>query len=300
MEKLSELASQVEGKLLFEEPMAAHTTWRVGGPADALLLAAGAQDVATALAFAKARKVPVLVVGNGSNLLVRDGGIQGLVIKIGEAMSRWSMVNNVLWAEAGAILAKMARETAKRGLAGLTWAAGIPASLGGAAVMNAGAFGHSFYEHLKAVEIVNEGGLVETVDAAALQHGYRSTSLQVRDVVVTAVSLQLQPGDVDTLTEEVETILRRRREKQPLDYPSAGSVFKNPAGDHAGRLVEAAGLRGLRRGQVQVSPKHGNFIVNLGGGSARDILLLMADVQQKVKATFGYELEPEVCIIGEA
>lgn len=297
---LQALRSQVKGTLLFDELMAPHTTWRVGGPADALLLAAGRDDIAAAKAFAKAEQIPIFIVGNGSNLLVRDGGIRGLVVKIGEAMSDWVLEGTTLKAEAGCVLAKMARETAKRGIAGLEWAAGIPASFGGAAIMNAGAFGHSFYEVLSAVEIVAEDGQIATVPVAELEHSYRHTSLQARDIVVTGVELSLWEGASDALVASVEETLRKRREKQPLELPSAGSVFKNPPDSHAGYLVEQAGLRGYTIGGAQVSPKHGNFIVNLGDSTAQDILQLMGEVQQKVKAEFGYDLEPEVCIIGQS
>ena len=292
------LKEQCGGVLIEHAPMSEYTTWRIGGPADALLLASDGHDVARGLAFAKAQSLPVLVIGNGSNLLVRDGGIRGLVIKIGEAMQDWSCDGTTVRAQAGCILAKLARATARRGLAGLEWAAGIPASLGGAAVMNAGAFGHFFYEVLQAVEIVDENGELQTLGSEALTYGYRSTALMERGVFVTAVTLALQAGDAASLSDQVEETLRQRREKQPLDLPSAGSVFKNPPDDHAGRLVEAAGLRGLREGQVQVSPKHGNFIVNLGGGTARDVLTLMERVKGEVRAQFGVELCPEVRIIG--
>lgn len=289
----------VKGEVLFEEPMSKHTTWRIGGPADCLFLPRDGQDICSALTYARERDIPYMVLGNGSNMLVLDGGIRGLVICIGDKMADYSIADQRLTAQAGCILAKMARETAKLGYQGLEWAAGIPASLGGAAVMNAGAYGHFFYEPLEAVEIIDKNGCLKQLAVDELEYGYRNTSLMREGAVVTKVILALKKGDARELTAQVESTLQTRRKNQPLDLPSAGSVFKNPPGDHAGRLVEAAGLRGLSHGGAQVSEKHGNFIVNLGQAKATDVLSLIDEVRNIVKEKFDVILEPEVRLIGE-
>lgn len=293
------LERRLRGKVLLDAPMANYTTWRIGGPADCLVLPADAADISACLAFGKEQGIPVLVIGNGSNLLVLDGGIRGIVVRIGEGMSNFRVEGNRITAQPGLILAKLAREASKRGLTGLSWAAGIPASLGGAALMNAGAFGHSFYEIVERVTVFDQDLHLHTIARENLTYGYRRTSLQENGYVVVEIVLGLRPGDPKVLMEEVEAKLACRREKQPLEYPSCGSVFKNPPGDHAGRLVEACGLRGYGQGGAAVSQKHGNFIVNLNKATAADVLAVMAHVRATVKDRFGLELEPEVKIIGE-
>lgn len=294
------LEEKVKGTLIYDAPMSQYTTWRIGGNADCLFLPKDGEDIVAALSFAREENLPYMVMGNGSNMLVLDGGIRGLVIKIGDAMSSYFLRDDmVLEAQSGSILAKMARETARMGWKGLEWAAGIPASLGGAAVMNAGAYGHVFYEILQAVEIIDKEGSLSVVSVADLEYGYRNTSLMQSNAVVTKVFLQMEQGVAENLTASVEATLKSRRDKQPLELPSAGSVFKNPPGDHAGRLVEAAGLRGLTQGGAQVSEKHGNFIVNINHATAMDVLALIEKVQHIVEEKFGIMLEPEVRLVGE-
>ena len=292
------LKDRIRGELILNAPMKKYTTWKIGGPADCLLLPKDAADIAEALRFAKDEGIPCRVIGNGSNLLVLDGGIEGMVIRIGENMSSYTVDGTLLTAQSGCILARMARETAKQGFAGIEWAAGIPASMGGAAYMNAGAYGHCFYETLEAVEALEQNGDIRRISAEELSSGYRHTSLMESGAVVTKVMVRLRYGDKEALMASVEETLRSRREKQPLDLPSAGSVFKNPEGSHAGYLVELSGLRGKRIGNAQVSEKHGNFIVNLGDCTAKDVLALIEEVKAEVKKQQGYDLETEVLMIG--
>ena len=292
------LKERIRGELILNAPMKKYTTWKIGGPADCLLLPKDAADIAEALRFAKEEGIPCRVIGNGSNLLVLDGGIEGMVIRIGENMSSYTIDGTLLTAQSGCILARMARETAKQGFAGIEWAAGIPASMGGAAYMNAGAYGHCFYETLEAVEAVEQNGVIRRISAEELSSGYRHTSLMESGAVVTKVMVRLRHGDKEALMASVEETLRSRREKQPLDLPSAGSVFKNPEDSHAGYLVELSGLRGKRIGNAQVSEKHGNFIVNLGDCTAKDVLALIEEVRAEVKKQQGYDLETEVLMIG--
>lgn len=294
----SALAAKVKGEVLCGAPMRKYTTWHIGGPADCLVLPRDAEDIAAVIAFARERGIPYRVIGNGSNLLVLDGGIEGIVIRIGEGMSSYTVDGTLVTAQSGCTLTRMVRETAKLGLAGIEWAAGIPASLGGAAYMNAGAYGHFFYETLEAVEIIDRDCRIRIVEKADLVYGYRHTSLMEDNAIVTKVMIRAKRGDSRALLASVEATLKLRRQNQPLELPSAGSVFKNPDGDHAGRLVEVSGLCGLRVGNACVSEKHGNFIVNLGDCTAADVLALMEKVRAEVKRQHGIDLEPEVLKIG--
>lgn len=294
----SRLKEKVKGTVIPDAPMKKYTTWKIGGNADCLLLAADAEDIVAALAFCRSYGIPCRVIGNGSNLLVLDGGVEGLVIRIGEGMNSYIADGTLVTAGSGCVLARLARETAKLGLAGLEWAVGIPASIGGAAYMNAGAYGHCFYETLESVEAIDREGNIRNISAEELTYSYRHTRLMEEGYIVTRAMIRLQKGDAAALTAAADETMRLRREKQPLEYPSAGSVFKNPEGSHAGYLVEQCGLRGKRVGNAQVSEKHGNFILNLGDCTAKDVLTLIKEVQAIVKEKTGYELETEVLIIG--
>lgn len=293
-----ELQAQIKGDVLLNAPMKKYTTYKIGGPADCLVLPKDTEDVSAVVRFARKEGVPYMVMGNGSNLLVSDDGIEGIVLRIGDSMNEWHMEGNLLVAQTGCILSRMARETAKLGFKGIEWAAGIPAGLGGAAYMNAGAYGHFFYEALEAVEIVDEDGTVKVLLKEELDFSYRHTSLMDRKAIVTRVMVRLVEDDAEKLVNAVEATMKLRREKQPLEWPSAGSVFKNPEGSHAGYLVELCGLRGKSCGGAQVSEKHGNFIVNKGGATAKDVLCLIDEVRSVVEREKGYRLETEILTIG--
>lgn len=293
-----ELQVQIKGEVLLNAPMKKYTTYKIGGPADCLVLPKDAGDIAAVVRFARREGIPYMVMGNGSNLLVSDDGIEGIVLRIGESMNEWHMEGNLLVAQTGCILSRMARETAKLGFKGIEWAAGIPAGLGGAAYMNAGAYGHFFYEALEAVEIVDEDGTVKVLPKEELDFSYRHTSLMDRKAIVTRVMVRLVEDNAEKLVNAVEATMRLRREKQPLEWPSAGSVFKNPEGNHAGYLVELCGLRGRSCGGAQVSEKHGNFIVNKGGATAKDVLRLIDEVRSVVEREKGYRLETEILTVG--
>lgn len=294
----SQLKDNVKGTVILDAPMKKYTTWKIGGNADCLVLPADAADVVATQAFCREHQVPCQVIGNGSNLLVLDGGVEGVVIRIGEGMNGYTVDGTLVTAGSGCVLARLARETAKLGLAGLEWAVGIPASIGGAAYMNAGAYGHCFYETLEAVEAVDGNGNICKLSVEELTYSYRHTRLMEEGYIVTKAMIRLKEGDAASLTAAADETMHLRREKQPLEYPSAGSVFKNPEGSHAGYLVEQCGLRGKRVGNAQVSEKHGNFIVNLGDCTAKDVLTLIEEVRDTVKKEKGYDLETEVLIIG--
>ena len=295
----SQLKDNVKGTVILDAPMKKYTTWKIGGNADCLVLPADAADVVAAQAFCREHQVPCQVIGNGSNLLVLDGGVEGVVIRIGEGMNGYTVDGTLVTAGSGCVLARLARETAKLGLAGLEWAVGIPASIGGAAYMNAGAYGHCFYETLEAVEAVDGNGNICKLSVEELTYSYRHTRLMEEGYIVTKAMIRLKEGDAASLTAAADETMHLRREKQPLEYPSAGSVFKRPLGHFAAKLIDDAGLKGARVGDAQVSEKHAGFIINRGAAAAADVLELIRRIQNIVFGMFGVRLETEVRILGE-
>lgn len=285
-------------QVLQNEPMSRHTTFRVGGPADVMFFPDSSEQVASALALAKEENIPSIVIGNGSNLLVRDGGIRGLVIVLGEGMAAIARNGHVITAWAGASLARVASYAQAGGLSGLEFASGIPGTLGGGCAMNAGAYGGQISDVLLDAEVLLDGRN-QTLTCEQMQMGYRTSLPLSRGGVVCSARFQLTPDDPNVISERMRELNARRREKQPLNLPSAGSTFKRPEGHFAGALIEQAGLKGCSVGGAQVSSKHAGFIVNTGGATAADILELMGLVQQKVLDRFGIMLEPEVRVIGE-
>ena len=285
-------------QILTDEPMSRHTTFRVGGPADALFLPEGEAQLIAALDAALEAEVPAHVIGNGSNLIVRDGGIRGLVIAIGEGMSDIRRNGESVEAQAGASLARVAAFAQGEGLTGLEFASGIPGSLGGGCAMNAGAYGGQLSDALIDARVLLDGRIV-TLDRDGMQMGYR-TSLPLRTGgIVLSARFALRPDDPAAILERMKELNARRRDKQPLNLPSAGSTFKRPEGHFAGALIEQAGLKGRVVGGAQVSEKHAGFIVNTGGATAADVLALIALVQDEVQARSGIRLETEVRVLGE-
>ena len=295
LERLHTLAT--DEQILVNEPMAKHTTMRVGGPADVLFLPDSIEEVAKALAWAGELGVPALLMGNGSNLIVRDGGVRGLVISLGERFSRIRVQGEELTAQAGASLKRVAAAAQEAGLSGLEFAAGIPGTLGGGVAMNAGAYGGQVSDVLVDAQVLLDGEAV-TLTRAEMEMGYRSTVPLKRGLPVLSARFRLTRDDPEAIAERARRFNALRREKQPLSFPSAGSVFKRPAGQFAGALIEAAGLKGLAVGGAQVSEKHAGFIINLGGATATDVLKLIAEVQRRVQAHAGVWLETEVRIVG--
>jgi UDP-N-acetylmuramate dehydrogenase len=271
----------------------------VGGPAARWYLPADLDDLAAFLA-ALPEEEPLFWIGLGSNLLVRDGGLPGTVIALAGALGGIGHPEpGVIRAEAGVPCAKVARAAGRRGLTGAEFFAGIPGTVGGALAMNAGAFGGETWPLVAAVETVDRRGRLRTRGPEDYRVGYRSVAGPPGEWFV-AGSFRLAPGSGEAAAERVRALLRRRAETQPTGVPSGGSVFRNPPGDHAARLIEACGLKGLRRGGAEVSPKHANFIVNTGGATAADIEALMAEVQEAVARVHGVHLRPEVQVVGVA
>jgi len=286
-------------RLLRDEPMRDHTTFRVGGPADLFIAPNCPAQVAAAVRACRELDVPLLVLGNGSNLLVRDGGIRGAVLYMGPDIARCETKENLLVAQAGLPLPAASRAALQSGLDGLVFAEGIPGSIGGGACMNAGAYGGEMGQIVRCVDIVDERGMARTLTAAELGYGYRHSALLGRGWVVTRVVCALAPGDPAEMAERMRALAERRRAKQPLRQPSAGSTFKRPPGRFAAQLIDEAGLKGESAGGARVSPLHAGFIVNTGGATAADLLTLIQRVQEKVYAHSGVMLEPEVRIVGE-
>ena len=280
-----------------EEPMSKHTTFRIGGAAE-VFAAPDARELPQLLAMAKGADVPVAVIGNGSNLLVGDRGIAGLVIEIGERMSEVRIEGTILVAGAGALLSKAAQTAAAAGLGGLEFAAGIPGSVGGAVVMNAGAYGGEMKDVLQSVKVLTEEGELLILTTEELELGYRHSCVPERKYIVVEATMELSAKPEEEIRACMAELRAQRAEKQPLEYPSAGSTFKRPEGYFAGKLIMDAGLRGYTVGGAQVSEKHCGFVINKGGATAADVRQLMQDVHDRVKEQFDVELEPEVKMIG--
>ena len=293
-----------DGRIRRDEPMAMHTTFRVGGPAAYFAEPGGEDALARVIRLCREEEVPFYILGNGSNLLISDEGYHGVMIRIGEGFSRLERLEDGagckarVRAGAGLLLSRMAAWAAKEGLTGLEFAAGIPGTLGGAVVMNAGAYGGEMKDVIRSVRALDKDGQIRDFRAEELQMGYRFSSIQERGDLVLGAVLDLNPGDRDEIQDRMEELARRRREKQPLEYPSAGSTFKRPAGYFAGKLIEEAGLRGYRDGNAQVSEKHCGFVINRGGATAEEIRRLCRHVQKKVAECAGVHLETEIRMIG--
>ena len=296
---LTELENIMAGSGIFmEEPMKKHTTFRVGGPAD-VLVQPDETALAAILALCRQYHVPYSFIGNGSNLLVGDKGIRGVVIEMTEPMGDIEVQGTRITAQAGAMLSKIANTAASNGLGGMEFAAGIPGSVGGAVVMNAGAYGGEMKDIIERVYVLDENGAQLELDRDALDLGYRHSCIPDKKYIVTKVVLELVPRDEAEIRSKMKELNEKRAEKQPLQYPSAGSTFKRPEGYFAGKLIMDAGLRGYQVGGAQVSEKHCGFVINKGDATAADICQLMRDVSDKVQAQFGVVLEPEVKMIGE-
>lgn len=296
---LTELENIMAGSGIFmEEPMKKHTTFRVGGPAD-VLVQPDETTLAAVLGLCRQHHVSYSFIGNGSNLLVGDKGIRGVVIEMTEPMGNIEVHGTRITAQAGAMLSKIANTAASNGLGGMEFAAGIPGSVGGAVVMNAGAYGGEMKDIIERVYVLDENGAQLELDRDALDLGYRHSCIPDKKYIVTKVVLELVPRNEAEIRSEMKELNEKRAEKQPLQYPSAGSTFKRPEGYFAGKLIMDAGLRGYQVGGAQVSEKHCGFVINKGDATAADICQLMQDVSDKVQAQFGVVLEPEVKMIGE-
>lgn len=282
-----------------QEPMSRHTTFRIGGPADFYLCPHSTNEVQEIVEICKEEKLPYFVLGNGSNLLVSDKGYRGVVIQLWKNFSDITVKDCCIQAKAGALLSKVAAEALEAGLTGMEFASGIPGTIGGAAFMNAGAYGGEMKDIIKSVKVLDTQGEVRVLPKEELKMGYRTSIVKEKGYTVLSVELELTRGNQEEIRNTMEDLKERRTSKQPLEMPSAGSTFKRPEGYFAGKLIMDSGLRGFSVGGAQVSEKHCGFVVNKGGATAMDVLNLIREVQRRVKKQFGVDLETEVRFLGE-
>ena len=288
-----------EDNIHMEEPMASHTTFRVGGPADCFIEIENATQLHKIQKYLGLVEYPFVVIGNGSNLLVSDKGYRGVILQIGKKMSRITVAGNVIRAQAGALMSQVAAAAWQHGLTGLEFASGIPGTVGGGVVMNAGAYGGELAQVVEEVCVMDRNGEILILDNNTMEFGYRKSTIRKKPFIVTEVTLKLQPGDKDVIRAKMDELAAARREKQPLEFPSAGSTFKRPDGYFAGALIMDAGLRGFRIGGAMVSEKHCGFVINANDATAADIMAVIMEIKRQVKERFHVELETEVVFLGE-
>ena len=280
-----------EKYILSNEPMKKHTTFRIGGPADIFAAPESIEEIEAVCRFAKEEGIPLFVLGNGSNLLVADDGMDGIVLQIYKNYSGIEVNGNELTVKAGTLLSSTSKAALNEELTGFEFAGGIPGTFGGAVVMNAGAYGGEMVQVLKEVKVLTKDGEIKTLKAEELELGYRTSNVLKNEIA-------LEKGNKEEIKAKMDEYALARKTKQPLEYPSAGSTFKRPEGYFAGKLIQDAGLKGYQVGDAQVSEKHSGFVINRGNATAADVMQLISDVADKVKEQFGVTMEPEVKRVG--
>ena len=287
------------GEVVTEEPMSRHTTFRIGGPADYFVTPHTKEEIRQVIRLCKEEEIPFAVLGNGSNLLVGDKGFRGVIIQLFKNFSDIIIEEETIYAQSGALLVRLANQAAEQGLTGLEFASGIPGTLGGAVVMNAGAYGGEMKDVILWSDVLTEDGEFLRLSGEELELGYRTSVIQKKHYFVLGAALRLKKGDQNEIRSVMEELKEKRVSKQPVEYPSAGSTFKRPEGYFAGKLIMDTGLRGFSVGGAQVSEKHCGFVINKGGATAEEVQLLMKEVADRVEEKFGVRLEPEVKMLGE-
>ena len=297
---LQELQQLVEpSRILMKEQMSKHTSFRVGGEASIYIEISNSKELQQVIQLLNRESVPYFVVGNGTNLLVSDRGYEGVILHIGDEFAKIEEKNDCITVEAGCLLSKVANRAYELGLAGMEFAAGIPGSIGGAVTMNAGAYGGEMSQVIQEAVVMNNEGEIITLSNSELSLGYRTSRVKTEKYIVLSCTLRLHPDEKEKIMKIMKDLAQQRREKQPLNYPSAGSTFKRPEGFFAGKLIMDAGLRGFRIGGAQISEKHCGFAVNVGNATASDVWELMQEVKERVNEKFQVVLEPEVICLGE-
>lgn len=286
-------------ELLFDEPMKDHTSFKIGGPADLFFVPNTVEHISEMIAYCKSQGIDYYIMGNGSNLLVGDKGFRGVIIQVCKNLSRVTIEDGKVYAEAGVLLSKLAKMIYKESLVGFEFASGIPGTLGGAVYMNAGAYGGEIKDVLVDATVLSRDGNLRVMKNEALELAYRHSILMKKGDIVISANLKLKPGKQEAIKAVMDDLNGRRKDKQPLEKPSAGSTFKRPVGYYAGKLIMDAGLRGYQIGGARVSDKHCGFVVNEGGATGADVMALIKYIQAEVKKQFGVDLEPEVRMIGE-
>ena len=288
-----------ENKVLEQEPMARHTTFRIGGPADYFVELGSIEQIRAAIQVCREENLPWFVLGRGSNLLVSDKGYRGVILSIYKDFQKTEIQGETVTVQAGVLLTTLSGKVLDASLTGLEFASGIPGTIGGAVVMNAGAYGGEMKDIVRQVTVLDQEGIVRTLTGEEMQFGYRTSLAKKKGYIVLETVLELQHGQKEEIRERMQGLKAKRIAKQPLEYPSAGSTFKRPEGYFAGKLIMDAGLRGAHVGDAQVSEKHCGFVVNTGHATAADVRELMRQIQEKVQEQFGVRLEPEVRFLGE-
>jgi UDP-N-acetylmuramate dehydrogenase len=288
----------IKGRVLFDAPMKQFTSMKVGGPADSLLFPKDADELKKVIRFARRKKIPLLILGKGTNLVVRDKGVRGWVINLTQGMKKIKFDGEVVEAEAGLFLQQLVQYSIQKGLTGLEPFYGIPGTVGGGVAMNAGAWGAELKDVLLSVTLMKEDGEIVERSRSRLRFSYRGLVIPTSWIILKG-RFQLKKGEKEKILERVKSYSEMRKRKQPLDYPSAGSIFKNPKEGPAGKWIEEAGLKGFRIGQAMVSDRHANFIINLGRAKADEVIRLMEFIEEKIYEEKGISLEREVKVVGE-
>lgn len=287
------------GKILIDEPMKNHTTFKIGGPADIMIIPSNEEKLIASIKFCRENNIDFLIMGNGSNLLVKDGGIRGIVIKVNEGFNDITVNGDTIYCQAGALLSTASKVALKHSLKNFEFASGIPGTIGGAITMNAGAYGGEMKDVVSKVKVLDKNNEVKEYKNEEMDFRYRNSRVWDEGLIVLGVELQLENGDYSTIDDIINDLTYKRTSKQPLELPSGGSTFKRPEGYFAGKLIEDAGLRGLRYGGAQVSEKHCGFVVNVDNATCKDVLHLVSVIQKVVKDKFDVELEMEIKPLGE-
>ena len=285
--------------IMMDEPMKKHVSFRVGGPADILVRPINEEQLREILLYIKSEEIPYLIIGNGSNLLVRDGGIRGVVVELSDNFSDFKIDGNKIEIKAGALLSRIGNAALRAELKGFEFASGIPGTFGGALAMNAGAYGGEIKDIVKTVKVMDKDGNILELSNEEMHFGYRRSTIVEKGYVALSAVVELEKGNYDDIKATMDDLRDRRTSKQPLNFASAGSTFKRPEGYFAGKLIQDSGLKGLSIGDAQVSEKHSGFVINRGNATAKELLDLMFAVKSTVNAKFGVMLEEEVKIVGE-
>lgn len=287
------------GKIIYNEEMKKHTTFKIGGPVDAMIIATKEEEIIDAVKFLREKDIDFLIMGNGSNLLIKDGGIRGVVVKIAKEFSNIKINDNSIYCQAGALLSTVSNVALKHSLKNFEFASGIPGTIGGAITMNAGAYGGEMKDVVNKVRVLDRNNEVKEYTNEEMNFRYRNSRVWEEGLIVLGVELNLEKGDYSSIKEIIDDLTYKRTSKQPLEYPSGGSTFKRPEGYYAGKLIDDAGLRGLRHGGAMVSEKHCGFVINKDNARCEDVMHLISVIQKIVKDKYGVELQREIKLIGE-
>ncbi len=287
------------GKILYNEEMKNHTTFKIGGPVDAMIIPSREEEIIDAVKFLRDNNIDFMIMGNGSNILVKDGGIRGVVVKISEGFNSIEIEDKKVYCQAGALLSTISKRALGKNLKNFEFASGIPGTIGGAMVMNAGAYGGEMKDVVLKLKAIDKKGNIREYSNEELNFKYRNSRVWDEGLIVLSVELELENGNYDEIKLKLDDLTHRRTSKQPLEYPSGGSTFKRPEGYYAGKLIDDAGLRGIRYRGAMVSEKHCGFIINIDNASCKDVLDLIDVVKKTVYDKYGVELEREIKLIGE-